>query len=53
VGPLEATDYEIRFALPGPFFKQASLTFHVDDPLRSYHVPLLMASYGLTTYRGS
>ena len=52
-GPLEATDYELRFSLPGQFFKRAALTFHVDDPLRSYHVPLLMASYGLTTYRGS
>ena len=51
--PLEATDYELRFALPGPFFKRAAVTFHVDDPLRSYHVPLLMAPYGLTTYRGS
>ena len=52
-GPLEATDYELRFSLPGQFFKRAALTFHVDDPLRSYHVPLLMAPYGLTPYRGS
>jgi len=52
-GPLEATDYELRFTLPGPFFKRAALAFRVDDTLRSYHVPLLMAPYGLTTYRGS
>jgi hydroxyisourate hydrolase len=52
-GPLEATDYELRFSLPGPFFTHAALTFRVADPLRSYHVPLLMSPYGLTTYRGS
>jgi 5-hydroxyisourate hydrolase len=51
--PLEATDYQLRFTLSGPFFKHAAVTFHVDDPMRSYHVPLLMAPYGLTTYRGS
>jgi hydroxyisourate hydrolase len=52
-GPLEATDYELHFTLAGPFFKRLSVAFRVDDPLRSYHIPLLMSPYGLTTYRGS
>jgi 5-hydroxyisourate hydrolase-like protein (transthyretin family) len=30
-----------------------SLELHVDDTSRSYHVPLLLAPYALTTYRGS
>jgi 5-hydroxyisourate hydrolase len=52
-GPLEATDYELRFSLAGPFFRRATLTFRVDDATHGYHLPLLMAPYGLTTYRGS
>ena len=51
--PLEATDYELRFMLTGPFFKRLAIAFRVDDPMRSYHIPLLMSPYGLTTYRGS
>jgi len=37
----------------GPFFTRMSVELHVSDPNRSYHVPLLLASYSLTTYRGS
>jgi 5-hydroxyisourate hydrolase len=50
---LEAATYRIAFELGGPFFQQASVTFIVDDPARSYHLPLLMAPYSLATYRGS
>ena len=52
-GPLEAGTYRLEFAFDGPFFRQASVTFVVDDTSRSYHVPLLMAPYSLSTYRGS
>jgi 5-hydroxyisourate hydrolase len=36
-----------------PFFEQASLVFQVADAQRSYHVPLLLSPFGLSTYRGS
>jgi 5-hydroxyisourate hydrolase len=45
--------YIMSFRLEGPFFQEVSITFKVDDPSRSYHVPLLLAPYSLTTYRGS
>lgn len=52
-GELQAGTYRIAFELHGTFFRQASVTFMVDDTTRSYHVPLLMAPYSLSTYRGS
>jgi 5-hydroxyisourate hydrolase len=36
-----------------PFFENAAVGFRIDDPERSYHVPLLLSPYGLSTYRGS
>lgn len=53
VGPLVAGTYRLAFELDGPFFRQASVTFSVEDATRSYHVPLLLAPYSLSTYRGS
>jgi 5-hydroxyisourate hydrolase len=50
---LEPGTYRLAFELYGPFFRQASVTFVVDDTSRSYHVPLLLAPYSLSTYRGS
>jgi len=52
-GELEPGTYRITFILDGPFFRQASMTFVVDDASRSYHVPLLMSPYSLASYRGS
>ena len=52
-GPLEAGDYEVRFELDGEFFRGLAVAFRIVDPSRAYHVPLLVAPYGLTTYRGS
>jgi 5-hydroxyisourate hydrolase len=52
-GALEAGTYRLQFALEGPFFREASVTFVVEDAGRSYHVPLLLAPYSLSTYRGS
>jgi 5-hydroxyisourate hydrolase len=36
-----------------PFFENMAVGFRIDDPSRSYHVPLLLSPYGLSTYRGS
>ncbi len=36
-----------------PFFENMVIGFRIDDVERSYHVPLLLSPYGLSTYRGS
>ena len=60
--PMSAGDYRIEFALGGrpapdgsetPFFRRLSIDLRIDDVTRSYHVPLLLAPFGMTTYRGS
>jgi 5-hydroxyisourate hydrolase len=52
--PLLAGDYRLEFGFgSGGFFEKLSLDLHVSDVSRSYHVPLLRSSFGLTTYRGS
>lgn len=52
--PLTAGDYRLEFGLGrGRFFERVSLDIHVADTSRSYHVPLLMAPFSVTTYRGS
>lgn len=54
----QAGDYRLFFHV-GPhlggdaFFPEVTVTFHVSDPGRDYHVPLLLSRYGYTTYRGS
>ena len=35
------------------FFPEVTVAFHVRDPERHYHVPLLLSRFGYTTYRGS
>ena len=35
------------------FFERISLDLNIVDTTRSYHVPLLLAPYGCTAYRGS
>jgi 5-hydroxyisourate hydrolase len=35
------------------FFRRVSLDLRVTDVARSYHVPLLLAPFSVTTYRGS
>ena len=37
----------------GAFFPEITVAFHVQDPDRHYHVPLLLSRFGYTTYRGS
>ena len=59
--PLETGQYRLEFDLEptaggsgvGGFFTGLSVGLRVDDPGRSYHVPLLRAPFGLSTYRGS
>ena len=51
---LMAGRYRLAFELgTGRFFEAATLDIRIDDATRSHHVPLLLAPYGLTTYRGS
>jgi 5-hydroxyisourate hydrolase len=35
------------------FYDEITIRFHVDDATRKYHVPLLLAPWGYSTYRGS
>jgi 5-hydroxyisourate hydrolase len=65
--PLVAGDYRLEFGLapidavdmgpPDPpddrFFRRVAVDLRVTDTTRSYHVPLLLAPYSLTTYRGT
>jgi 5-hydroxyisourate hydrolase len=55
-------DYRLEFALAGRtagddddgrFFRRVSVDLRIDDVSRSYHVPLLLAPFAMTTYRGS
>jgi len=60
--PLSPGVYRLEFNLAGArgpgigderFFRRMSIDLRVDDVTRSYHVPLLLAPYSITTYRGS
>lgn len=57
--PLTEGDYQLAFDLggyaddPDAFFQSAALALRVTDASRSYHVPLLLSPFGVTTYRGS
>jgi 5-hydroxyisourate hydrolase len=46
--PADPADAEI-----GGFFRRISIDVRVADVARSYHVPLLLAPFSVTTYRGS
>lgn len=54
--PLQTGEYRLRFDIPADsatFFRTMSVDFSVADVTRSYHVPLLLAPFSLSTYRGS
>jgi hydroxyisourate hydrolase len=58
--PLVAGDYRLEFDLrrddeeaDGGFFRRIAIDLTVTDVGRSYHVPLLLAPFAMTTYRGS
>ena len=58
-GELVPGDYQLAFDVgdyiddPDAFFQSAAFALRVTDVDRSYHVPLLLSPYGLSTYRGS
>ena len=57
-GPLTEGDYQLLFDLAGyrednAFLQGLAVALRVTDARRSYHVPLLLAPYGATVYRGS
>ena len=58
-GELASGDYQLAFDVggyaddPDAFFQSAALALRVSDAARSYHVPLLLSPYGMSTYRGS
>lgn len=59
--PLTAGEYRLEFRLgdKGPdaaddaFFRRLAVDLRVTDTTRSYHIPLLLSTFGMTTYRGS
>ena len=54
--PLQAGDYRLEFDVAredGGFFTRVAVDVRVADAGRSYHVPLLLAPFSMTTYRGS
>ena len=54
--PLAAGDYRLEFDIgreDDAFFLRVAVDLRVADTNRSYHVPLLLAPYSMTTYRGS
>jgi len=54
--PLVAGDYRLEFDVAhedGSFFTKVAVDLRIQDTGRSYHVPLLLAPFAMTTYRGS
>jgi 5-hydroxyisourate hydrolase len=54
--PLAVGEYRLEFDTARgeePFFTRVALDIRVADAGRSYHVPILLASFSMTTYRGS
>jgi 5-hydroxyisourate hydrolase len=54
--PLVAGEYRLEFELgreDDSFFRRLAVDVSIVDVGRSYHVPLLLAPYSMTTYRGS
>ena len=52
-GPLEPGTYRLAFRLGTRFFSRVEVEFAVADAGRHYHIPLLVAPFQCTTYRGS
>jgi 5-hydroxyisourate hydrolase len=64
--PLVVGDYRLEFTLAGDrgeppvadiqldrFVRRVSIDIHVTDARRSHHVPLLLAPFAITIYRGT
>ncbi|MGZ8476326.1 MAG: hydroxyisourate hydrolase [Candidatus Limnocylindria bacterium] len=58
-GDLVEGDYQLAFDVgayaddPDAFFQSAAVALRITDADRSYHVPLLLSPFGMSTYRGS
>ncbi len=59
-GDLVLGDYQLAFDIggyanddPDAFFQSVALALRIADAGRSYHVPLLLSPFGMSTYRGS
>ena len=59
---LEQGDYQLVFDLAAyaatldrdaDFFENLAIGIRIDDAERSYHVPLLVSPFGISTYRGT
>ncbi len=53
---LQVGDYRLEFDVAhedGSFFTKIAVDVRITDTSRSYHVPLLLAPFSMTTYRGS
>ena len=59
---LEVGEYQLVYDLAAyaatldrdvDFFENMAVGFRVDDAERSYHVPLLLSPFGISTYRGT
>ncbi len=59
---LEVGEYQLVFDLAAyaatldreaDFFENLAIGIRVDDAERSYHVPLLLSPFGVSTYRGT
>jgi 5-hydroxyisourate hydrolase-like protein (transthyretin family) len=54
--PLTAGEYRLEFDIgreDESFFRRLVVDMSIADVGRSYHVPLLLAPFSMTTYRGS
>lgn len=60
--PLSPGTYRLEFSFAGRtagedsddrFFRRLAIDLRIVDVSRSYHVPLLLAPFSMTTYRGS
>jgi 5-hydroxyisourate hydrolase len=54
--PLQSGDYRLEFDVAhedGSFFTKLAVDLRVEDTSRSYHIPLLLSPFAMTTYRGS
>jgi 5-hydroxyisourate hydrolase len=58
-GELTESDYQLAFDVgdyaeeADAFFQSVAVALRIIDTNRSYHVPLLLSPFGLSTYRGS
>ena len=61
-GELQLGDYQLVFDLAAyaatldrdaDFFENLAIGIRIDDAERSYHVPLLLSPFGISTYRGT